>query len=75
MICSLVRICGKLVWNVVFVCKLAELHPVPFDRAASHSTLNRGLSCFEMFWTKLFTIFPFSLNGFDIRICYYIKCY
>jgi len=73
--CSLFRICGELVWNIVFLCNLAELHPAPFERAASDSTLNRGLSCFEMFWTKLFTILPFSLNGFDIRICYYINCY
>lgn len=61
--------CGKLVWNVVFVCSLAELHPAPFERAASHCTLNRRLFCFEMFWTKLFTVFPFSLNSFDIHIC------
>ena len=69
--CSLVSICGKLVWNVVFVCNLAALHPVPFERAASHSTQN----CFEMFWTKLFTIFLFALHSFDICICYYINCY
>jgi hypothetical protein len=51
MICgvSLVRIYGELMSNIVFVCNLAELHPVPFEGAANHITLNRELSHFETF--------------------------